>query len=131
MILQKPILSEKSMALAKNGLYSFRVDRKARKADVGRVIKEKFKVDILAVKMISYPKKVKNQRTRRSYFTVPAFKKALVKIKKGQTIPYFETPQEKTVVTTVEGGERVEVKRAVKEKKKLLKGTKIKIEKKD
>jgi hypothetical protein len=53
----------------------------------------------------------------------------LVQLKNGQTIGYFEatTPEseEEVVVTTAEG----EPITTVKEKKSLLKGTKVKIEK--
>lgn len=119
MIIKKPIITEKSMKLAGNGLYSFVVKRNSRKPEIKRVVEEMFKVNVLAVKTMNYNDLKKSQRLRRAYFVVPGYKKALVQLKSGQKITLFEAekPAEEAKVEQV------------KEKKSLLKGTKIKIEK--
>lgn len=71
--------------------------------------------------------RLKIKEPKKDNLKLKASKKALVKIKPGQKIALFEAaPEEKEVkVTTVEG----EQVATIKEKKSLLKGTKVKIEK--
>lgn len=126
-VILRPIISEKSMNLTKADFYTFEVGKYATKTKILKIIKDKFKVEVLSVKMINTAKKKKMQRSRRGYFVVPSFKKAIVKIKSGQKIPLFESlsKEEKEVeVKHPEGEEKMEVK----EKRNLLKGTKVKIE---
>lgn len=121
-VIKKPVISEKSMKLAKGGLYTFLVDKKARKPLIGQAVEELFGVKVQAVRTANFKEERKAQKKVRGYFTVPGFKKAYVQLKKGQKIPLFEAEQEETSAETGEG-------KKVKEKKSLLKGTKVKIEK--
>ncbi len=126
-MLKRPLISEKSMSLTKLGLYTFVVSKDTTKKQVEKIVKDKFNVDILSVKMIQLPRKIKSQRTKRGYFEIRGLKKAVVKLKKDQKIALFEsisTDKEEVKVTTVEG----EQVATVKEKKSLLRGTKVKIE---
>jgi large subunit ribosomal protein L23 len=126
-VLKKPVITEKSMALARAGLYTFLVDRKARKPQIMKSVKAMFDVDPVSVKVINSKPKSKLQRSRRGRITVSGYKKALVGLKKGQSIKLFEAPgaeTEEATVTTAEG----EPVTTVKEKKSLLKGTKVKVE---
>lgn len=123
-ILQKPIITEKSMKLAGDGLYTFLVNRTSTKPQIAKAVKEAFKVDIISVKTINVKGEVKMQRRIRKNFTTKAFKKALVQIKKGQIIPIFETPKEEVTVTTAEGEPQV-----MKERKDLFRRTKVRVEK--
>lgn len=125
MILKRPLVTEKSMSLTKLGLYSFEVSRDASKEAIAKLVAGKFKVKVLSVKTINIKGKLKSQRSKRGYFTLPPIKKALVQIAKGQKIALFETASkgEEVKVTTAED------KPEVKEKKNILKGTKVKIEK--
>lgn len=113
------------MHLAKSNFYTFEVDKETTKATIEKVVSNKFKVDVVSVKVINTAAKRKLQRTRKGYFTTPSFKKAIVKLKSGQKIPLFESvaKEEEAQVTTAES---VETK--VKEKKSLLRGTKVRIE---
>jgi large subunit ribosomal protein L23 len=122
-LIKKPLISEKSMKLAKEGFYTFIVGKMARKLDIKKSIEEKFEVKVLDIRTINVKDLEKSQRRVRSTYIVKGFKKVIVKLKKGQKIGLFETEAAK--VETAEDGE-VEVK----EKKSLLKGTKVKIEKK-
>ncbi|OGE33921.1 50S ribosomal protein L23 [Candidatus Daviesbacteria bacterium RIFCSPHIGHO2_02_FULL_36_13] len=122
-IIKRPIISEKSMKLAENGLYIFEVDREATKLQISKKVSEKFNVKVVSVKTITVKGKIKSQRKVRKNYQTQAFKKALVLVKKGDKIAIFETPKEEAVVTTAEG-EPIKLK----EKKDFLRGTKVKVE---
>lgn len=120
-ILKKPIITEKSNKLSKEGKFTFLVDKSARKDEIKKAIEDKFDVKVVSVRTANFIEKNKSQRSRKGYFTVPGFKKAIVLLKKGQTIGLFAQESVEAEVTTADN---------VKEKKSLLKGTKVKIEKK-
>ncbi len=122
-ILRKPIISEKSMKLAKTGLYTFLVDKNTTKPNIAKIVADKFKVDVLSVRIVNIKGEVKMQRRVRKSYQTSGKKKALVQVKKGQTIPVFETPAEDAVVTTAESEPQV-----IKEKRNLLSRSKVKIE---
>lgn len=123
-MIKRPLISEKSMELAKQGLYTFEIPLGSTKHQIARIVAEKFKVSVVDVKTTKIKGKKKNQRTRKGIYLTPTLKKALIKIKKGQKIPLFEQiSANEAKVTTIENGSEV------KEKKSLLKGTKVKIEK--
>lgn len=121
-LIKKALISEKSMKDAKLGFYTFIVEKMARKLDLKKAIEEKFEVNIVDIRTANYKDLEKSQRRVRSVYTISGYKKAIVRLKKGQKINLFET--EAAVVETAEG----EVKTEVKEKKSLLSGTKVKIE---
>lgn len=123
-ILKRPIITEKSMKLAQNGLYTFEVDKNATKPLIAQEAAEKFNVKVLEVKVINVKGKLKQQRKVRKVYKTGGFKKALVRVKKGEKIAIFETPKEEAVVTTAEG-EPIKLK----EKKDILGRTKVKVEK--
>lgn len=117
------------MSLAKGDFYTFMIDTEATKEQVAKVIKEKFGVKVLSVKTVTIQPKTKAQRTRRGFYTTAKVKKAIVQVGKGQRIALFEEatkePEEEVEVRTAEG----ESMGTIKEKKSLLRGTKVKIEK--
>lgn len=123
-ILKRPIITEKSMKLAQNGLYTFEVDKDATKPAVAKIVAEKFNVKVIGVKIINVKGKVKSQKKVRKFFLGKGIKKALVQVGKGQKIAIFETPKEEAVVTTAEG-EPIKIK----EKKDILGRTRVKVEK--
>lgn len=128
-VILKPLINEKSMILVKGDMYTFLIDLDASKDQVAKVIAEKFGVKVLSVKTVTLQGKTKNQRSRKGKFTTAKTKKAIVQVKKGQRIALFEEaikePEEAVEVRTAEGEKMTEVK----EKKSLLRGTKVKIEK--
>lgn len=124
-VLQKPIITEKSMKLAGDGLYTFLVSKKTGKEQIAKAVKDLFKVDVINVKTINVKGEVKQQRRVRKSYMTKGFKKALVQVKKGQIIPIFEAPKdEEVVVTTAEGEPQL-----LKEKKDILRRTKVRVEK--
>lgn len=117
------------MKLAGMGIYTFEVEKFATKPEIAKVISELFKVSVVDVRTLNTKGKVKWQKKARRSYTLPTVKKAIVTLKKGQTIPLFESPkeidQEEATVT------RAEDSTVIKERKGLLGlgRTKVKIEK--
>ncbi|MDP3948109.1 MAG: 50S ribosomal protein L23 [bacterium] len=124
-VLKRPIITEKSMKLAQNGLYVFEVDKDATKPLIAKTVAEKFNVKVLNVKIINVKGKLKQQRKVRKIYKTVGFKKALVQVGKGQTIALFETPKEEQVQVTTAESEPIKLK----EKKDFLGRTKVKVEK--
>lgn len=127
-MIKKPLVSEKSMNLTSSGFYTFLVDKNTTKENVKKQTEDRFKVDVLEVRIVNIPGKIKLQRTKKGYFETKGKKKAIVKIKKGQKIPLFENlgedAQKDDVVVKTGEGEEVAT---VKEKRSLLRRTKVKI----
>lgn len=124
-ILKRPIITEKSMKLAQSGLYTFEVDKSATKPLIAKMVSEKFNVKVLGVKIINIKGQEKQQKRARKSFKTQGLKKALVQVKKGETIAIFETPKEEEVTVTTAEGEPIKLR----EKKDLLGRTKVKVEK--
>ncbi len=122
-ILRRPIVTEKSMKLAKSHTYTFEVDPDANKTIIAKAVAEKFNVKVLSVKIINIKGKMKSQKSVRKLYRANGIKKAIVQIGKTQTIAIFETPKEEVTVTTAEG-EPIKIR----EKKSFLRGTKVKVE---
>lgn len=131
-VILRPLINEKSTDLIKSSWYTFGVEQDANKYTVAKVVAEKFKVDVLEVRIVNLSSKTKAQRTRKGYFKTSPVKKALVKVKKGQKIAIFEMAKadssEEVKVVTAEGEHIDTVDTKV--KKSLLRGTKVKVEKK-
>ena len=122
-IIKRPIITEKSMLLAKGGLYTFEVDKDANKLQISKKVAEKFGVNVLSVKVVNMKGQTKQQKRVRKSYQTSGIKKALVRVGKNQKIALFETPKEEVTVTTPEG-EPIKLK----EKKDLLGRTKLKVE---
>lgn len=88
LVIKKPVISEKSFALAANGVYVFLVDGSANKKIVATQVHEMYKIDVEEVRIINIPGKVK--RVGRKMGRRSDIKKALVKVRKGQKISIFE-----------------------------------------
>lgn len=84
MTIKKPIVSEKTMELGKINKYVFLVDRKASSHEIKKGIESIYKVHVEAVNIVNQKGKVK--RLGRQLGRRPSSKKAIVTIKKGQTI---------------------------------------------
>lgn len=89
-IIKKPLVSEKStnMRLHENK-YIFKVDKKANKLEIKKAIEGLFKVKVEAVTtmvMHGKPKRLGRFEGRRA-----DWKKAIVQLRKGETIELFES----------------------------------------
>lgn len=74
-MLVKPVITEKTMRLARQGQFSFRVVKNVNKHQIKQEIEKLFKVGVTSV------------NTSRN--------KAVVTLKPGQTIDYFQLPEKK------------------------------------
>lgn len=86
----KPIISEKSMAQAANGRYTFQVDRLLNKYQIKNLIETAFQVKVVSVKTVKISGKRKRVGRLRREIKKPDLKKALVELKSGQKIDLFE-----------------------------------------
>ena len=87
-VIIKPIVSEKSYALATIGKYTFRVHPDAHKTQIKQAIEELFDVRVIEVATMS----VKGKPKRRGYSsgTRRSWKKAIVQLREGDQIPIFQ-----------------------------------------
>ncbi len=90
-VILAPILSEKSYAGTTRGSYTFRVHSNAHKTQIRQAVEELFGVKVERVNVI----KVQAKPKRRGVFkgTRPAWKKAVVQLRAGDTIEIFEGAQ--------------------------------------
>ena len=87
-ILKRPIINEKSTSLQEKFVYTFEVDKGASKQQIKEAVEKAFKVNVVKVNVVTMPAKWRGPGRRRSQ--VSPWKKAIVKIKQGQKIEYFE-----------------------------------------
>ncbi|MBC7240844.1 MAG: 50S ribosomal protein L23 [Anaerolineae bacterium] len=88
-VLRRPVITEKSSALAEKGKYVFEVDRRANKALVKAAVEKAFNVTVVDVNIVSMKPK-RSRYGRRVVVKQPAWKKAIVTLTPGQRIEFFE-----------------------------------------
>tara|TARA_Y100001936_G_scaffold196551_1_gene197089 strand:+ start:339 stop:632 length:294 start_codon:yes stop_codon:yes gene_type:complete len=79
-----PLVTEKSTNLSEQNKIVFRVPTNANKKNLKTNIEKIFKVNVTKINMINKKNRVKLTRGRK--VKVPGFKKAIVTLKKGQSI---------------------------------------------
>ena len=86
-VIIRPVISEKTFALAEAGKYTFRVHDEAHKTEVRQAIEQLFDVGVLDV----HTAWVKSKPKRRGYTSgrTRRWKKAIVQVREGETIPIF------------------------------------------
>lgn len=87
-ILKRPLITEKMSKLAELNEYAFEVEKKANKLQIKAAIEKKFDVNVVSVRTILVRGKMR--RYGRFMGKRPDWKKAIVTLKKGQTIALFE-----------------------------------------
>ena len=87
-VIQRPIITEKSTALQERGKYTFEVAEHANKHQVKQAVESAFNVEVVKVNMITVHPKWRGPGRRRGLTS--ASKKAVVTLKKGQKIEFFE-----------------------------------------
>ncbi|MFZ2664455.1 MAG: 50S ribosomal protein L23 [Patescibacteria group bacterium] len=85
----KPIVTEKSYALASEGRYVFKVNMSATKRSVANEMKRLYGVDAVEVSTAIMPGKSKRVSRTRLMSKPSKWKKAIVKLKEGQSIDLF------------------------------------------
>jgi large subunit ribosomal protein L23 len=86
-VIIRPVVSEKSYVLAAVDKYTFRVHPDAHKTQIRQAIEELFDVKVVEVRTMS----VKSKPKRRGYTSgrTRSWKKAIVQVRPGDTIPIF------------------------------------------
>jgi len=87
-ILIEPVLSEKTNMLREEGKYVFRVDPRATKIQVKEAVTRLFEVHPISCTIMNVKGKPKRLRNRAGYTS--SWKKAIVRLAKGETIKAFE-----------------------------------------
>ncbi len=88
-IIERPIMTEKSIAGADQRKYTFRVNRHANKIEIARAVEQIFNVKVQDVNTIN----VKGKKRRLGRYPegkTPDWKKAIVTLKPGYKIEIFE-----------------------------------------
>jgi large subunit ribosomal protein L23 len=91
-ILLRPIVTEKLTQLESKHQYAFEVEKNANKIEIQKAIEKQYNVTVLNLRTVNYKGKQKSQLTRRGRFTgkTSSWKKAVVTIKEGEKIEFFE-----------------------------------------
>jgi len=87
-ILLSPVVSEKSVAAMEENQYTFLVATDSNKIQIRAAVEKQFNVNVLKVRTMNYEGKLKRMgrfQGRRS-----SYKKAIVTLKEGDSIPIFE-----------------------------------------
>ena len=93
-ILQKPIITEKMTRMGeKSGRYGFIVNPRANKIQIKKAVQDLYNVVVVDVNTMNYSGKTKTRGTKTGFTTgkTPATKKAIVTLKKGDTIDFYSS----------------------------------------
>ena len=86
-VIIRPVVSEKSFVLAEAGKYTFRVHERAHKTQIRQAIEQLFDVHVVEVRTASV--KAKPKRRGQTAGKTRQWKKAIVQVQAGETIPIF------------------------------------------
>lgn len=90
-VIRKPVITEKTLQRANlENIYTFEVTRTATKNTITAAIEEMYSVNVVDINTVMRPKKTKRTGQKRTRTFVAKTKKALVKLKAGQSISVFD-----------------------------------------
>ena len=87
-VLRRPLITEKNTSLQALGKYAFEVAGEANKNLIKQAVEKAFKVKVTTVNVIMAPGKTR--RVGRRQVLTPSWKKAVVTLKAGDKIEFFE-----------------------------------------
>ncbi|APV43557.1 large subunit ribosomal protein L23 [Dehalogenimonas formicexedens] len=87
-VLKKPLITEKNARLQEANQYAFEVADEATKPQIKAAVETAYKVTVTGVNVIVV--KGKEKRMGRGMYRSPDWKKALVTLKAGDKIQFFE-----------------------------------------
>lgn len=87
-VLNRPLISEKSVEMMEHNKYCFKVDKRANKIQISKAVEEIFDVTVLSVNTSNY--RGKKRRMGAFEGKKADWKKAIVTLKEGDSIPFFE-----------------------------------------
>ena len=90
-VLISPVVSEKSYGQIVDRKYSFRVNKDAHKTQIRQAVEQLFEVHVTAVNVSKVQPKMKRRGFTKG--VKPGYKKAIVQVREGETIPIFEGAQ--------------------------------------
>lgn len=90
-VLIRPVISEKSYEQITQNKYTFKVHKDAHKTQVRQAVEQLFDVTVLSVNILKVQAKPKRRGLHRG--VRPAWKKAVVQLKQGDSIEIFEGAQ--------------------------------------
>ena len=79
-----PVVTEKSTSLSEQNKITFKVPFKSNKNIIKKNIEKIFKVNVVKVNILNKKSRIKNTRGRK--VKIPGYKKAIITLKKGQSI---------------------------------------------
>lgn len=91
-VLKKPLITEKMTKTSeKLGQYGFIVDRKANKVEIQKAVEKMYNVTVDRVNTITVASKRKQRYTKTGFVSgsTGIIKKAIVTLKKGDTIDFY------------------------------------------
>jgi large subunit ribosomal protein L23 len=87
LVLIRPVVSEKSYVLASANRYTFRVHPDAHKTQIRQAVEALFNVHVVEVRTMSVKAKPKRRGVTRG--RTRTWKKAIVQVRAGESIPVF------------------------------------------
>ena len=87
-VLRRPLITEKNTILQAQGKYAFEIAREANKQQIKQAVEKAFKVKVLAVNVMTVSGKTR--RIGRRQVLTQSWKKAIVTLKPGDKIEFFE-----------------------------------------
>lgn len=87
-VLRRPLITEKNTMLQAQGKYAFEIAREANKPQVKQAVEKAFKVKVLSVNVMTVPPKTRRVGPRQ--VLTQSWKKAIVTLKPGDKIEFFE-----------------------------------------
>ena len=85
----RPVVSEKTYVLSAAGKYTFRVHPDAHRTQIRQAVEKMFDVKVVTVRTMSVKSKPKRRGVTRG--RTRAWKKAIVEVAEGQSIPIFQS----------------------------------------
>jgi len=87
-VLRRPLITEKSTILQEQNKYAFEVADGATKPQIKQAVEKAFNVKVTAVNVMTMPGKTR--RIGRRMVLTPTRRKAIVTVKAGEKIGFFE-----------------------------------------
>lgn len=90
-VVKRPVITEKSVHLAASeNSFTFEVQRNAHKNQIAEAVGEMYGVTVISVRTVMRQPKATRTGKKRMHVVIPRTKKALVTLKKGDTITLFD-----------------------------------------
>lgn len=87
-VLQRPLITEKNTVLQVQNKYAFEVAEEATKPQIKQAVEKAFRVKVTGVNVVKVAGKTK--RVGRRIYNTPPWKKAVVTLREGDKIEFFE-----------------------------------------